>query len=200
MGDENEDLNSRLSREFARRDRGQRESNVSSNAELITSPKPAAQTSPISQNTSANNASGGEVERDQMGMINRLRLRNAESAHQLEKARLAYKTEMQLITHQSDAAIRESRAFWDAKSVEVAETIKTYVQATVRALEIDRLDSRNSDMQRAYEVAATALEKARSSKLPEVLKDRLIRDILDNFDRTLARIQNDTIVSKYDLD
>lgn len=200
MGDENDDLNSRLTREFARRDRGQRET-LASNAELITSPKPSAQTtSQISQNSAANNASTGEVERDQMGMINRLRLRNAESAHQLEKARLAYKTEMQLITHQSDAAIRESRAFWDAKSVEVAETIKTYVQATVRALEIDRLDSRNSDMQRAYEVAAVALEKARSSKLPEVLKDRLIRDILDNFDRTLARIQNDTIVSKYDLD
>jgi hypothetical protein len=200
MGDENDDLNSRLTREFARRDRGQREP-LASNSELITSPKPAAQTtSQISQNSTANNTSTGEVERDQMGMINRLRLRNAESAHQLEKARLAYRTEMQLITHQSDAAIRESRAFWDAKSVEVAETIKTYVQATVRALEIDRLDSRNSDMQRAYEVAAVALEKARSSKLPEVLKDRLIRDILDNFDRTLARIQNDTIVSKYDLD
>jgi hypothetical protein len=44
------------------------------------------------------------------------------------------------------------------------------------------------------------MEKARSAKLPEVMKDRLIRDILDNFDRTLSRIQNDTIVSKYDLD
>ena len=135
-----------------------------------------------------------------MGLINRLRLRNAESAHQLERARLAYRTDMQLITHQSDAAIRESRAFWDAKSVEVAETIKTYVQATVRALEIDRLDSRNADIQRAYEVAAAALEKARTAKLPEVLKDRLMKDVLDNFERTLSRIQNDTIVSKYDLD
>ena len=139
-------------------------------------------------------------EREQVGKIERLRVRNAESAHQPERARLAYRTEMQLITHQSDAAIRESRAFWDAKSVEVAETIKTYVQATVRALEIDRLDSRNADIQRAYEVAAAALEKARSAKLPEVLKDRLMQDVLDNFERTLSRIQNDTIVSKYDLD
>lgn len=199
MTEDTEDLNSRLTREFARRDRGQREPLSTANAELITSPKATSQ-SAVSQNSSANGAVSADVERDQMGMINRLRLRNAESAHQLEKARLAYRTEMQLITHQSDAAIRESRAFWDAKSVEVAETIKTYVQATVRALEIDRLDSRNADMQRAYEVAAAALEKARSSKLPEVLKDRLIRDILDNFDRTLGRIQSDTIVSKYDLD
>lgn len=44
------------------------------------------------------------------------------------------------------------------------------------------------------------MEKAKGTKLPEVLKERLIRDILDNFERTLTRIQNDTIVSKYDLD
>jgi hypothetical protein len=195
MSDDSDDLNSRLMKEFSRRDKKAEPVNVRPATELITS-SPNEATGP--KQSSA--PSAADVERDQMGMINRLRLRNAESAHQLERARLAYRTEMQLITHQSDAAIRESRAFWDAKSVEVAETIKTYVQATVRALEIDRLDSRNSDMQRAYEVASSALEKARTSRLPEVMKDRLIKDILDNFERTLSRIQNDTIVSKYDLD
>jgi hypothetical protein len=197
MTDASDDLNDRLTREFARRDKKTKQVAVQSNAELITRDTDDS-VSPAGSKTQA--PSAADVERDQMGMINRLRLRNAESAHQLERARLAYRTEMQLITHQSDAAIRESRAFWDAKSVEVAETIKTYVQATVRALEIDRLDSRNADIQRAYEVAAAALEKARSAKLPEVLKDRLMQDVLDNFERTLSRIQNDTIVSKYDLD
>ena len=197
MTDPSDDLNDRLTREFARRDKKTKQVSVQSNTELITR-NPDESVSATGSKTQA--PSAADVERDQMGMINRLRLRNAESAHQLERARLAYRTEMQLITHQSDAAIRESRAFWDAKSVEVAETIKTYVQATVRALEIDRLDSRNADIQRAYEVAAAALEKARSAKLPEVLKDRLMQDVLDNFERTLSRIQNDTIVSKYDLD
>ena len=197
MTDASDDLNDRLTREFARRDKKTKQVSVQSNAELITRDTNESVSATGSRTQSP---SAADVERDQMGMINRLRLRNAESAHQLERARLAYRTDMQLITHQSDAAIRESRAFWDAKSVEVAETIKTYVQATVRALEIDRLDSRNADIQRAYEVAASALEKARSAKLPEVLKDRLMQDVLDNFERTLSRIQNDTIVSKYDLD
>ena len=197
MTDASDDLNDRLTREFARRDKKTKQVSVQSNAELITRDTNES-VSATGSRTQASSAA--DVERDQMGMINRLRLRNAESAHQLERARLAYRTDMQLITHQSDAAIRESRAFWDAKSVEVAETIKTYVQATVRALEIDRLDSRNADIQRAYEVAASALEKARSAKLPEVLKDRLMQDVLDNFERTLSRIQNETIVSKYDLD
>jgi len=196
MSDDTDDLNNRLMKEFSRRDRKAEPVTVQPSAELITSSSSDTKSPGI---TSLGSAATG-VEQDQMGMINRLRLRNAESAHQLEKAKLAYRTEMQLITHQSDAAIRESRAFWDAKSVEVAETIKTYVQATVRALEIDRLDSRNADIQRSYEVAASALDKARNSRLPEVMKDRLIRDILDNFERTLGRIQNDTIVSRYDLD
>lgn len=197
MTNESDDLNSRLMREFSRRERRTESETEQPVAELITT-KATAETqagAPSGPSTSL-----AEVELEQLGMINRLRLRNAESAHQLEKARLAYKTEMQLITHQSEAAIRESRAFWDAKSVEVAETIKTYVQATVRALEIDRLDSRNNDIQRTYEVASAALEKAKNSRLPEVMKDRLIRDILDNFERTLSRVQNDTIVSRYDLD
>ena len=197
MAEASDDLNDRLTREFARRERKTDQVTVRAKTELITSDADQ----PVSASTPSTRApSAAEVERDQMGLINRLRMRNAESAHQLERARLAYRTDMQLITHQSDAAIRESRAFWDAKSVEVAETIKTYVQATVRALEIDRLDSRNADIQRAYEVAAAALEKARTAKLPEVLKDRLMKDVLDNFERTLSRIQNDTIVSKYDLD
>ncbi len=198
MTDESDDLNNRLTREFARREKKSDPVAVRPSTELITNSK--SDSDDVPSMPSAPSSRKMDVEQDQMGMINRLRLRNAESAHQLERARLAYRTDMQLITHQSDAAIRESRAFWDAKSVEVAETIKTYVQATVRALEIDRLDSRNADIQRAYEVAATALEKARSAKLPEVLKDRLMKDILDNFERTLSRIQNDTIVSKYDLD
>ena len=197
MAEASDDLNDRLTREFARREKKTDQVTVRAKTELITSDADQ----PVSASTpSTRPPSAAEVERDQMGLINRLRMRNAESAHQLERARLAYRTDMQLITHQSDAAIRESRAFWDAKSVEVAETIKTYVQATVRALEIDRLDSRNADIQRAYEVAAAALEKARTAKLPEVLKDRLMKDVLDNFERTLSRIQNDTIVSKYDLD
>ena len=197
MAEASDDLNDRLTREFARREKKSEQVSVRPKAELITSD--AERLESLSM-PSTQTPLVAEVERDQMGLINRLRLRNAESAHQLERARLAYRTDLQLITHQSDAAIRESRAFWDAKSVEVAETIKTYVQATVRALEIDRLDSRNADIQRAYEVAAAALEKARTAKLPEVLKDRLMKDVLDNFEKTLSRIQNDTIVSKYDLD
>lgn len=196
MSDQNEDLNSHLERAFRQRERNN-----------APADEPPEQTHEIIRATPVNTelSTGPEetaeaVQEEKLGLISRLRLRNAESAHELQKARTTYETEIELIRHKADAAIRESRAFWDAKSVEVAETIKTYVQSTVRALEIDRLDSRNADLQRAYQSAAEALEKARASSLPEVMKDRLIQDILNNFENTLQRIQEDTIVSRYDLD
>ena len=196
MSDQNEDLNSHLERAFRQRERNN-----------APADEPPEQTHEIIRATPVNTelSTGPEetaevVQEEKMGLISRLRLRNAESAHELQKARTTYETEIELIRHKADAAIRESRAFWDAKSVEVAETIKTYVQSTVRALEIDRLDSRNADLQRAYQSASEALENARASSLPEVMKDRLIQDILNNFENTLQRIQEDTIVSRYDLD
>lgn len=185
MSEQNEDLNSHLERAFRKREETTDKLPVKADVEIIQSDE---------------DDGADEFEEEKMGMIRRLQLRNAESAHELQKARMTYETEIHLLQHKADAAIRESKAFWDAKSVEVAESIKTYVQSTIRALEIDRLDSRNADLQRAYESAATALEKAKSSTIPEVMKDRLIQDILSNFEKTLERIQEDTIVSKYDLD
>ena len=185
MSQQDSDLNDHLKKAFQKRD--EQEDNL---------PAVKADVEIVRQSDAD---SPDEIAEEKMGLISRLKLRNAESAHELQKARTTYETEIELIRHKADAAIRESKAFWDAKSVEVAESIKTYVQATVRALEIDRLDSRNNDLQRAYESAATALEKAKSSSLPEVMKDRLIQDILNNFEKTLERIQEDTIVSKYDL-
>ena len=185
MGNPGDDLNDHLERAFKKRSQSEPDETLPVKAELVAEPE---------------SESDESIKQEKMGLISRLKQRNAESAHELEKARTVYETEMQLIRHKADAAIRESRAFWDAKSVEVAESIKTYVQSTIRALEIDRLDSRNADLQRAYESASTALEKAKSSSIPEVMKDRLIQDILNNFEQTLERIQNDTIVAQYDLD
>lgn len=194
---DSEELNDRLQRAFRSRD-AEAESSTDPDANLpVLSVKNAEDTGDSSR---TDHESGPSVSHEKMGVISRLKARNAESAHELEKARMTYETEIGLLRHKADAALRESRAFWDAKSVEVAETIKTYVQSTVRALEINRLDSRNDDLQRAYESASAALEKAQASSLPEVMKDRLVQDILTNFERTVDRIQNDTIVARYDLD
>lgn len=194
---DSDELNDRLQRAFRSRDAEP----VSAGATDANLPVLSVKASEEAVDDPADGTpSASDVAHEKMGVISRLKARNAESAHELEKARMTYETEIGLLRHKADAALRESRAFWDAKSVEVAETIKTYVQSTVRALEINRLDSRNEDLQRAYESASAALEKAQASSLPEVMKDRLVQDILTNFERTVDRIQNDTIVARYDLD
>ena len=192
-----DDLNTHLQRAFRKREPGSTEK-ADTDVNLPARPVDASEIIEVADANEHQTVS--EVAHDKMGVISRLKARNAASAHELQKARLTYETEIELLRHKADAAMRESRAFWDAKSVEVAETIKTYVQSTVRALEIDRLGSRNEDLQRAYESASNALQKAKSSSLPEVMKDRLIQDILTNFEQTIERIQNDTIVARYDLD
>lgn len=194
MAESNDDLNSHLERAFKKRDSAAAKDSAAEEALPVRT-----KVDVVARESQADDDDAG-FEEQKMGMIRRLQLKNAESAHELQKAKMTYETEIELLQHKADAAIRESKAFWDAKSVEVAESIKTYVQSTIRALELDRLDSRNADLQRAYESAATALEKAKTSSIPEVMKDRLIQDILSNFEKTLERIQEDTIVSKYDLD
>ena len=89
------------------------------------------------------------------GLIDQYRQGREKAKHDLAQAKTVYATQLSLLKHQADAAERESRAFWDARSVEVSETIKTYVQSTIRALELERMDSRNSALQEAYERAST---------------------------------------------
>lgn len=133
------------------------------------------------------------------GVIAQFRQGRERARHELEEAKTVYATRLTLLKHKADAATRESQAFWDSRSVEVAETIKTYVQSTIRALELERMDSRNKALQEAYDRATESLNNAHASDMPAALKDRLITQICDNLTETVERISGDAIASKYDL-
>ncbi len=95
--------------------------------------------------------------------------------------------------------MRESKAFWDAKSVEVAEKIKTYVQSNIRELEIERLTSRNDAIEEAYNRANDKMQEVIKKDLPDNLKVKLIAQLVDNLEDTVERIRNDVIAEKYNL-
>ncbi len=133
------------------------------------------------------------------GVIAQYRQGREKAKHELEEAKTIYATRLTLLRHKADAAERESRAFWDARSVEISETIKTYVQSTIRALELDRMDSRNNALQEAYDRAAESLKTAHAADMPDMLKQQLITQICDNLNETVERISADAIASKYDL-
>ncbi len=132
--------------------------------------------------------------------LNSFRMTHMRGRKEFEATKLYLDTELEKLTHQAEASKRESKAYWDAKSVEVAETIKTYVQSTIRSLENDRLTNRNDAIEQAYVMTTEKLHKVAESDMPDFLKSKLIKQITDNLAETVERIQNDTITRKYDLD
>lgn len=162
------------------------ESGESTNAELIpTSPVPSIKEDGLPAKTN--------------GLIAQYRQGREKAKHELEEAKTIYSTRLTLLKHKADAAERESRAFWDARSVEISETIKTYVQSTIRVLELDRMDSRNKALQEAYDRASESLSTAHAADMPDMLKQQLISQICNNLNETVERISADAIASKYDL-
>ncbi|WP_027184887.1 hypothetical protein [Desulfovibrio inopinatus] len=132
--------------------------------------------------------------------LNSFRMTHMRGRKEFEATKLYLDTQLEKLTHQAEASKRESKAYWDAKSVEVAETIKTYVQSTIRSLENARLTNRNDAIEQAYVMTTEKLHKVAESDMPDFLKSKLIKQITDNLAETVERLQNDTITRKYDLD
>ena len=141
----------------------------------------------------------GLVRKDKQGLLDRWEMRREQSKQELEKARTIFSTQLNLIKHQAAAAERESESFWNAKSAEVAETIKSYVQATMRSLDNARMDSRNNALMEAYERAQQSLDKAFAMKLPDKLKGDLIARINAQLEQTVQRIADDALAESYGL-
>ena len=131
------------------------------------------------------------VRKDKQGLLDRWEMRREQSKQELEKARTIFSTQLNLIKHQAAAAERESESFWNAKSAEVAETIKSYVQATMRSLD--------NALMEAYERAQQSLDKAFAMKLPDKLKGDLIARINAQLEQTVQRIADDALADSYGL-
>lgn len=116
-----------------------------------------------------------------------------------EAERLVYDTLLNQLRHRATAAERESKAFWDAKSVQIAESIKTYAQGALRAVELERTKNKDDMLIAVSEWASQKLAEIQRRPLAEALKERLMLRVLNNLDDTLDAITNDTLAGKYDL-
>jgi len=132
-------------------------------------------------------------------MIDKFRANTLRSSKELEAAKIVFDTHIETLTHQSDAKVRESKAFWDAKSVEVAEKIKTYVKSSLRDLEIEQLSSRDNAITEAYERSNAKMQEVMGKGLPDSLKANLVNQLMENLEETVDRIKNDLIAEKYNL-
>ncbi len=134
-----------------------------------------------------------------VGMLAKLRVANLRSRKELEAANIVLDAQLAKLRHQGEAVARESKAYWDAKSVEVASSIKTYVQARLRGLENERMASRMDSLQEAYELYAEKTKEVLEGPMPDSMKESLIKRLGTTLEDTLTRIETDAIASEHEL-
>jgi len=134
-----------------------------------------------------------------LGLIDRYKFAQLRSRKDLEAVEVVLDARVEQLRHAADAASRESKARWDARSAEVVSAMKTVVQAQLRAVENERMSSRFESIERAYGMFAAKVREVETGPLPDDLREDLIRKLRENLTATIERLENDTIADKYDL-
>jgi hypothetical protein len=140
------------------------------------------------------------VNDDGMGLTNHFRLMSLRSDKALAAARRVLDTNLELLTHESEARIRESKAFWDAQSVEVAERIKAYAQARIGDVEAEKMDYVQNLIIELAVLTANKIEKIKQMDIPKETAIEMIAAVLDCKDESINRIKTKEIATKYGLD
>ena len=135
-----------------------------------------------------------------VGLMNRIRAERLKIKNQLEALRIGWEGQVKIIEIQTEANVREAKAFWDAKSVEIAESIKTYVQRAISDLEGERLKNKHAALRKLYESTELEVEKVRQGSLPQRAKEECILQMYDTCADTVERIMTSVIAEKYNLD
>ena len=140
-----------------------------------------------------------DVDMGGQGIFGRWEIAGEKQKFEMAKARKIYETKLNMLGHQAVAAERESKAFWDSKSAELAEVMRSYVQESMRSLEIDRGHSRSQAMNRATELLGENMRQAWEMNVPEIMKKNLMTRLQTEFDETIDRIAKDHMADKYGL-
>jgi hypothetical protein len=134
-----------------------------------------------------------------LGWIDKFKLANLQSKKELEAVAVVLTARVDLMRHQADAAARESKAYWDARSAEVVSAMKSFVQAKLRGIENERMASRLDALKGAYELFAEKVREVESGPLPEEMREELVKKMRENLEATIERLESDAIAEKYDL-
>ena len=133
------------------------------------------------------------------GVLTKLRQGHLRTRKELEATEIVLDAQLAKLRHQGEAVERESKAYWDAKSVEVASSIKTYIQARLRSMENERMANRMDALQEAYEVYAQKSQEVLEGALPEEMKQSLLQRLGKTLEESLQRIETDAIAGRHDL-
>ena len=134
-----------------------------------------------------------------LGLIDRFKLAQLKSRKDLEAVEIVLDARIEQMKHAAEAASRESKARWDARSAEVVSAMKTVVQARLRGIENERMANRFESIENAYEMFASKVRDVETGPLPDDLREDLIRKLRENLTATIERLEADAIADRYDL-
>jgi len=138
-------------------------------------------------------------ESKQLGLVDKMKANHLKGKKQLEAQEVIFNTQIEGLKHQAEAAERQSKAYWDAKSVDFAEGLKTYAQQNMYLLENARQENKSTAIIDAIKIADSKMKEIMEMSIPESVKIELLSKIEDVRDTTVARLENDTLANKYDL-
>ena len=140
-----------------------------------------------------------DEDKKDLGFMDRIQSNRLKSKKKLEAQEVIFDTQIEKLKHQAEATKRQSKAYWDAKSVDFSEGLKTYAQQSMQLLETSRQDNKSNSIIAVYEQAHGQMEKILEKNLPDLVKEELIGKIVDVRDSAVKRIEEDTLANKYDL-
>jgi len=134
-----------------------------------------------------------------LSVVNKLKANRLKNEAQLKVQGVIFDSQITKLKHQAEAVERQSKAYWDAKSVDFSEGLKTYAQQNMLLLENARLDNKSKAVLDAYLIAQHKMDEVLSSNLPDSVQIQVLDEIEEVRDQTLERIKNDLLANKYDL-
>lgn len=140
-----------------------------------------------------------EEEAKQLGFFNKMKANSLKSKKELEAQEVIFNTQIKRLQHEAEATERQSKAFWDAKSVDFSEGLKTYAQQSMQLLENARLENKTNAITEAYEIADRKMKEILAKSIPDSVKFELISKINDARDNAVKRLEQDMLANKYSL-
>ena len=112
-------------------------------------------------------------------------------------SKVMHETRLALMNHRREAIERESRAIWESSSFKVVAVMAEYLAQHLRGIEQERYDHIMQSSEEAAELLTHHLEKIEASSLPDLVKERLLKQALEQYDITLERITEDQLHLRY---
>lgn len=138
-------------------------------------------------------------ESENLGFFNKMKSNKLKSEKQIEAQEVIFNNQIARLRHQAEATERQSKAYWDAKSVDFSEGLKTYAQQSMQLLENARRANKSKAVMDAYEDSHRKIKEVMERNMPDVMKHELIEKIRSITEDAVLRIEKDVIANRYNL-